>query len=70
MRLLHAVASAPTGSVKVGELAVQLGISQSTCSHHVRKLSEVGFLVVDRVGNGPHTRLTGHPDTPSIATWR
>ncbi len=50
VRLLHAVASAPTGSIKVGELAVQLGISQSTCSHHVRKLSEVGFLVVDKVG--------------------
>ena len=50
VRLLHTVASAPTGSTKVGELAVQLGISQSTCSHHVRKLSEVGFLVVDKVG--------------------
>jgi L-amino acid N-acyltransferase YncA/DNA-binding transcriptional ArsR family regulator len=50
VRLLHAVASAPTGSIKVGELATELGISQSTCSHHVRKLSEVGFLVVDKVG--------------------
>ena len=34
----------------VGDLAVRLGISQSTCSHHVRRLSEVGFLIVDRVG--------------------
>ncbi len=50
VRLLHAVASAPTGSIKVGDLATVLGISQSTCSHHVRKLAEVGFVAVDKVG--------------------
>jgi L-amino acid N-acyltransferase YncA/DNA-binding transcriptional ArsR family regulator len=50
VRLLHAVATAPTGSIKVGDLATLLGISQSTCSHHVRKLAEVGFVAVDRVG--------------------
>ncbi|HRD59695.1 MAG TPA: metalloregulator ArsR/SmtB family transcription factor [Nocardioides sp.] len=50
LRLLHAVASSASGALTVGDLAERLGISQSTCSHHVRKLSEVGFLVVDRVG--------------------
>ena len=50
LRLLHAVASSPSGALTVGDLAVRLGISQSTCSHHVRKLSEVGFLVLDHVG--------------------
>ncbi|QDO88150.1 GNAT family N-acetyltransferase [Ornithinimicrobium ciconiae] len=50
VRLLHTVATAPSGSVRVGDLAAQLEISQSTCSHHVRKLAEVGFLIVDRVG--------------------
>ncbi|MDQ4052230.1 MAG: metalloregulator ArsR/SmtB family transcription factor [Actinomycetota bacterium] len=50
VRLLHAVATSPTGSLRVGDLAVALGISQSTCSHHVRRLAEVGFVVVDRVG--------------------
>lgn len=50
LRLLHAVASSPSGDLTVGELAERLGISQSTCSHHVRKLSEVGFLVLDHVG--------------------
>lgn len=50
VRLLHEVATAPTGSMKVGDLATALGISQSTCSHHVRKLTEVGFLFVDKVG--------------------
>src|SRR5918998_1728030 len=49
VRLLHATASA-TGSVTVGDLAAQLKISQSTCSHHVRKLAEVGFVHVAKVG--------------------
>jgi L-amino acid N-acyltransferase YncA/DNA-binding transcriptional ArsR family regulator len=48
LKLLHAVAG--SGAMTVGELTERLGISQSTCSHHVRKLSEVGFLVLDRVG--------------------
>ncbi|HEX5988493.1 MAG TPA: GNAT family N-acetyltransferase [Nocardioides sp.] len=49
VRLLHAVASRSTG-VKVGDLAKLLGISQSTCSHHVELLRKVGFVVVDKVG--------------------
>src|SRR5687767_6535535 len=36
--------------MRVGDLAEALGISQSTCSHHVKKLSEVGFVAVDKVG--------------------
>lgn len=55
VRLLHAVATAPGGRT-VGELTERLGISQSTCSHHVRKLSDVGFVQVDR--QGPFTRVT------------
>jgi L-amino acid N-acyltransferase YncA/DNA-binding transcriptional ArsR family regulator len=50
LKLLHAVASSASGALTVGELADRLGISQSTCSHHVRKLSEVGFVLLDRVG--------------------
>ena len=50
VRLLHTVATSPTGALRVGDLAEQLGISQSTCSHHVRKLAEVGFVLVDKVG--------------------
>ena len=34
----------------MGDLATVLGISQSTCSHHVRRLAEVGFVAVDKVG--------------------
>lgn len=50
VRLLHAVSTASGGRIRVGDLATVLGISQSTCSHHVRKLAEVGFLSVDKVG--------------------
>ena len=49
VRLLHAVATA-AGSVTVGELTAQLGISQSTCSHHVRKLAETGFVHLHKRG--------------------
>ena len=37
VRLLHAVSTSPSGSLRVGDLAARLGISQSTCSHHVRQ---------------------------------
>jgi L-amino acid N-acyltransferase YncA len=50
VRALYTVATAPNGFIRVGDLAVQLGISQSTCSHHVRKLADVGFVRVDKVG--------------------
>lgn len=50
VRLLHAVATSPAGAIRVGDLAAQLGISQSTCSHHVRRLADVGFVTIDKVG--------------------
>ena len=49
VRLLHAVASSD-GGVTVGMLTELLGISQSTCSHHVRKLAEIGFVRVRKDG--------------------
>jgi L-amino acid N-acyltransferase YncA/DNA-binding transcriptional ArsR family regulator len=50
IRLLHAVSTAPSGVLRIGDLARKLGISQSTCSHHVDLLRTVGFVVVDKVG--------------------
>ena len=50
VRLLHTVSTSRSGSMRVGDLAEALGISQSTCSHHVKKLAEVGFVAVDNVG--------------------
>jgi L-amino acid N-acyltransferase YncA/DNA-binding transcriptional ArsR family regulator len=49
VRLLHAVAVAGR-PVTVGELTDQLGISQSTCSHHVKVLADVGFVTARREG--------------------
>src|SRR5439155_17295462 len=49
VRLLHAVATSPRG-ITVGALTEILGTSQSTTSHHVRKLAEVGFVRVRKEG--------------------
>jgi L-amino acid N-acyltransferase YncA/DNA-binding transcriptional ArsR family regulator len=49
VRLLHTVATTP-GGLTVGRLTELLGISQSTCSHHVRKLADVGFLKLRKEG--------------------
>lgn len=50
VRLLHTLSTSPTAAMRVGDLAAALGISQSTCSHHVELLRKVGFVVVDKVG--------------------
>ncbi|MPZ79697.1 MAG: GNAT family N-acetyltransferase [Actinophytocola sp.] len=55
VRLLHVVATTP-GGITVGALTDLLGISQSTCSHHVRKLADVGFLLLHKEGTS--TRVT------------
>jgi L-amino acid N-acyltransferase YncA/DNA-binding transcriptional ArsR family regulator len=49
VRLLHAVAVAGK-EVTVGALTEQLAISQSTCSHHLRKLAGVGFVRLRKEG--------------------
>jgi L-amino acid N-acyltransferase YncA/DNA-binding transcriptional ArsR family regulator len=71
VRLLHAVATAPTGTVRVGDLAEQLGTSQSTASHHVRRLAEVGFLLTEKVGTTTRVRVnaaccTGLPHAADV----
>jgi L-amino acid N-acyltransferase YncA/DNA-binding transcriptional ArsR family regulator len=50
VRLLHALSTSPTAAMRVRDLSEALGISQSTCSHHVEVLRNVGFVVVDKVG--------------------
>jgi L-amino acid N-acyltransferase YncA/DNA-binding transcriptional ArsR family regulator len=49
VRLLHAVATSPKG-ITVGALTEILGTSQSTTSHHVRKLADVGFVRLHKEG--------------------
>ncbi|WP_245155147.1 GNAT family N-acetyltransferase [Nocardioides sp. 1609] len=50
VRLLHTISTSPSGAARIGFLAAELGISQSTCSHHVEVLRKDGFVVVDKVG--------------------
>ncbi|WP_435769494.1 helix-turn-helix domain-containing GNAT family N-acetyltransferase [Nocardioides sp. SYSU DS0651] len=50
VRLLHQLSTSSSGALRIGDLARSLGISQSTCSHHVDLLRKVGFVVVDKVG--------------------
>ncbi|OLF12466.1 helix-turn-helix domain-containing GNAT family N-acetyltransferase [Actinophytocola xanthii] len=49
VRLLHAVATSQKG-ITVGALTQILGTSQSTTSHHVRKLADVGFVRLRKEG--------------------
>ncbi|WP_243727298.1 helix-turn-helix domain-containing GNAT family N-acetyltransferase [Actinocrispum wychmicini] len=49
VRLLHAVATSPKG-ITVGALTEILGTSQSTTSHHIRKLADVGFVRLRKEG--------------------
>jgi L-amino acid N-acyltransferase YncA/DNA-binding transcriptional ArsR family regulator len=49
VRLLHAVATSPHG-ITIGSLTETVGVSQSTCSHHVRKLADVGFVLLRKEG--------------------
>ncbi|HEX6446135.1 MAG TPA: metalloregulator ArsR/SmtB family transcription factor [Streptosporangiales bacterium] len=55
LRLLHTVATAG-GEIGVGALSEELGISQPTCSHHLRKLAAVGFVRLRR--DGTSTRVS------------
>ncbi|SER23221.1 helix-turn-helix domain-containing GNAT family N-acetyltransferase [Actinokineospora terrae] len=55
VRLLHAVAAGTVavgapGEITVGALAEVVGVTQPTCSHHVRKLADAGFLRLRREG--------------------
>jgi len=58
VRLLHAVATAPDG-LTVGQLTELLGTSQSTTSHHVRKLAGTGFVRLHKEGTA--TRVSVNP---------
>jgi L-amino acid N-acyltransferase YncA/DNA-binding transcriptional ArsR family regulator len=71
VRLLHAVSTAPAGHIRVGDLALELGIGQPTVTHHVQKLAEVGFVNVDRVGTSKHVSVnpaccTGLPHAADV----
>ena len=41
----------------VGEITERLDVGQSTTSHHLARLAEVGFVFVERVGTSSHWRV-------------
>jgi L-amino acid N-acyltransferase YncA/DNA-binding transcriptional ArsR family regulator len=49
VKILHAVATA-NRELTIGGLTEIMGISQGTVSHHVRKLADVGFLLLRKRG--------------------
>ncbi|WP_150256132.1 helix-turn-helix domain-containing GNAT family N-acetyltransferase [Nocardiopsis deserti] len=59
VRLLHAIATAP-GTVSVGQLAEMVEVRQPTVSHHLRKLADVGFVTLTKVGTS--TRVAVNPN--------
>lgn len=58
VQLLHAIATTP-GSVSVGQLAAMVDVRQPTVSHHLRKLADVGFVTLTKVGTS--TRVAVNP---------
>lgn len=69
VRVLHTVAS--QGPLTVGELAQRTGVSQPTCSHHVRLLAEAGFVLTRRRGTSTevtvnHACCSGLPHAADV----
>ncbi|MEL6891709.1 MAG: metalloregulator ArsR/SmtB family transcription factor [Actinomycetota bacterium] len=54
--ILHLLSTADE-SLTVGEITDRLDVGQSTVSHHLAKLADVGFVHVERVGTASHWRV-------------
>lgn len=72
---LSAVATAAGGSILLDDLARRLGISRSTCSRHVSRLADVGFVRVGKVGRTSESSVdlascTGFPHEPMWSSVR
>lgn len=56
LRLFSLVASSPGGEACVCEIS-DVGVSQPTVSHHLKKLREAGLLTSERRGTWVHYRV-------------
>lgn len=54
--ILHLL-STGRAPLTVGEITARLDVGQSTISHHLAKLADVGFVVVERVGTASFWRV-------------
>ena len=59
LQLLHLLATARQ-PMTIGALAAEVGVGQPTVSGHVRRLAELEFVFVERVGTASHVRV--NPD--------
>jgi len=57
LRLLHHIAAAPDTTVCACHLPAALGITQSTLSHHLKRLADAQLVIRDQRGKWAHYRL-------------
>ncbi|MCA1829894.1 MAG: metalloregulator ArsR/SmtB family transcription factor [Actinomycetota bacterium] len=57
LRLLSFIASSPAGEACVCELTEPIGLTQPTTSHHLKLLSDAGFLEREKRGTWAYYRL-------------
>lgn len=56
VKIMSLLFSSSTGAENSGELAVALGLSESTVSHHLAQLRRAGFVESDRRGMNVYHR--------------
>ncbi|MDZ8170826.1 ArsR/SmtB family transcription factor [Microbacterium xanthum] len=57
LRLLSIVAASPDGEACVCDLTEPVGLSQPTVSHHLKVLTEAGFLIRSKRGTWAYFRV-------------
>ena len=57
LRLLHHIAAAPDTTVCACHLPAALGITQSTLSHHLKRLTDTKLIAREQRGKWAHYRL-------------
>ncbi|MFF3327447.1 ArsR/SmtB family transcription factor [Streptomyces sp. NPDC002889] len=63
------------GEMTVGQIVAAVGVGQSTVSHHLKVLTEVGFVLVEREGSYSRYRLNkecvqGFPSAADVVMGR
>jgi ArsR family transcriptional regulator, arsenate/arsenite/antimonite-responsive transcriptional repressor len=74
LRLLHLLATAAR-PMTIGELVSEMDVGQSTVSSHVRRLADLEFVFVERLGTATYVRvndacLTDFPAAADVVMGR
>jgi len=70
LRLLHHIAAAPDTTVCACHLPGALGITQSTLSHHLKRLTDACLVIREQRGKWAHYRLNSPVVDRLIGTLR